>query len=147
MILCELEEAYRYVSLNTRFQDVLNYLSQITPAWEVGRHEIPDTDCFVIVASDLGRGKSESPLEIHRKYVDIQLVLEGKELIGWQALSLCRNVTEAYDESRDIAFYGDLPQTWLSIRPGQCAFFFPEDAHAPLAGSGPVMKAVAKIPV
>ncbi len=112
-----------------------------------GKLDIPETDAFVIVASDLGRGKSDSPLEAHRQYVDIQLVIDGKELIGWSPIEACKQVQSDYDSQRDIMFFSDVPQTWLAMRAGQFAVFFPQDAHAPLAGSGPVRKAVAKIPV
>jgi beta-galactosidase beta subunit len=46
-----------------------------------------------------------------------------------------------------VGFFYDRPTTWLTLSAGQFAVFFPEDAHAPLAGQGGVHKAVVKVAV
>lgn len=147
MLLFPLEHSAEYESLHPEFAAVLAFLKQHqNEKLETGKHDVPGTRSFVIVSQDLGRGKSDSPLEVHREYIDIQYVVEGKELIGWSPLDACKQPTSEFDPSRDIGFFQDLPQSWLVVRPGQCAVFYPEDAHAPLAASGPVRKIVAKIP-
>jgi len=55
------------------------------------------------------------------------------------------NIEEPYDEKRDIIFFADECIEWVTITARQCIVFFPEDAHAPLAGVEPVKKAVFKI--
>lgn len=147
MLLFPLDDSQAYDRLHPEFAAVLAFLNQHrNGTLEVGKHDIPETQSFAIVSQDLGRGKSDSPLEVHRQYIDIQFVVEGKELIGWSPLATCRQPTAAFDITRDVGFFQDLPQSWFVVRPGQCAVFYPEDAHAPLAASGPVHKIVAKIP-
>jgi beta-galactosidase beta subunit len=50
-----------------------------------------------------------------------------------------------FDDTKDIGFFLDHPTTWVSVPPGSFTIFFPHDAHAPLAGRGPLKKAIVKI--
>ncbi len=86
-------------------------------------------------------------MEVHRRYVDVQLCLIGDEQIGWRPLAQCAAPQGPFDCERDIQFFNDRPETWLALRPGLFAIFFPDDAHAPLAGEGEVRKAVFKLAV
>jgi len=110
-----------------------------------GKHEIDGDNVFAIVAKDLGRGKPDSPLECHRDYADIQYVVSGVDVIGWHPLSQCKRPTEAFDEERDLGFFLDRPTTWITLPTRHFVVFFPEDAHAPLASTGPVHKVVVKV--
>ena len=71
----------------------------------------------------------------------------GSEEIGWRPKPLCQNVAQAYDKEKDIEYYGDRPELWFKVPPGYFVVFFPDDAHAPLAGSEKVVKAVVKVAV
>ena len=53
----------------------------------------------------------------------------------------------AFDAAKDVGFFGDRPESWLSLPAGHFAIFFPDDAHAPLAGRGTLKKAIMKIAV
>ena len=48
--------------------------------------------------------ETEIPFEAHRKLWDLQLVLEGEEMIGVAPLETLTE-TVSYDEAEDIAFY------------------------------------------
>ena len=86
--------------------------------------------------------------EAHRRYIDIQYLIEGEELIGIAPLSAMKREVEARPE-RDIWFYeGETVN--ISIGGGRLAIFFPQDAHAPgiaAAESRPVRKVVVKVAV
>ncbi|MCA9128580.1 MAG: YhcH/YjgK/YiaL family protein [Planctomycetales bacterium] len=111
---------------------------------EDGRHDIDGDDLFAIVAREHGRGQAASPLEYHRKFVDIQYVIAGVDLIGWLPTNCCQRKRGEFDEGKDLGFFHDRPATWLNIQPGTFAVFFPEDAHAPLASNVPIHKVVVK---
>src|SRR5665213_1051578 len=74
---------------------------------------------------DLGDTKWES----HRKYIDLQYMIKGKEKIGVAPVSGAK-VTEAYDESKDIAHYETAGKFYVAA-PGTFFLFFPSDAHRP----------------
>ncbi len=101
----------------------------------------------VIVETREGRGRAQSPLEAHRRFMDIQLTLSGEEEIGWRATAECARPPAPYDTERDIVFFADAPSVWLPVPPGHFAIFFPDDAHAPLGGRGLLRKLIAKVPV
>lgn len=146
MIIDRLEYADRYVALHPLFGAAFRYLREMDP-YEVpdGRHMIQGDELFAIVERTQGRGRDLSPLEHHRRYIDIQYVVAGDETIGWMPTGHCQQSSAPFDSQRDIGFYKDRPQTWLKVPPGCFVIFFPEDGHAPLAGEGSVHKVVLKI--
>ncbi|MBQ8772905.1 MAG: YhcH/YjgK/YiaL family protein [Muribaculaceae bacterium] len=84
-------------------------------------------------------------LEAHRRYADIHVPISGEETIGWSPICDLKNRIHAYDSERDIEFYGDAPQCYIPILPGQYVILFPEDAHAPCIGTGIHRKLCVKI--
>jgi len=88
--------------------------------------------------------------EAHRKYIDLQYVITGKERIGIADLDQKKMVVKPYHEQEDIGFYeiggGDLRQADNQV----FFIFFPWDAHMPCIRSDEsitVKKIVFKIPV
>lgn len=90
--------------------------------------------------------------ESHRKYVDIQIIMEGEELVKvYTAVDLV--VKSEYDVADDVIFYdtadtlGKIDST-LHLREGYMAIFMPQDAHmtqiATIGGSQNVKKIVIK---
>jgi YhcH/YjgK/YiaL family protein len=148
MILDSLDQASRYAPLHASFKTGFDFLRNRCRA-DLADGEVPiDGDrVFAIVARSKGRGRPAARLEAHRRYIDIQYVIEGHEVIGWSRLAGCVNPEAPYDREKDIIFFRDRAQTWFDVAPGSFAIFFPEDAHAPLAGEGPVLKIVIKVQV
>jgi len=148
MLIDYLQNADRYCPLHPGFPKGLAFLRRADLAQlPDGRHEIDGQRVFAIVAHEHGRGRDCSPLEIHRRYIDIQFVIAGEDCIGWLPTSDCRQVSSSYDEEKDLAFFHDPPAKWLAVTPGNFAIFYPDDAHAPLATSGPIHKVVVKVAV
>ncbi|MGN7358068.1 YhcH/YjgK/YiaL family protein [Paenibacillus sp. SAF-054] len=68
--------------------------------------------------------------EAHRQYIDIHVVLEGREYVEISNVNQLSNMTE-YDAARDIAF-GDVHSEYKFhgyLEPGYFLVCFPEDAH------------------
>lgn len=146
MILDVLERSARYAALHPLFRQAFDFLaSPGLAARPAGRVPLIDDRLFVLIDEPDGRGRAGARLEAHRRYIDIQLTLEGTEQIGWRPIGDCRTEDGPFAADRDIGFFRDRPDTWLVIPAGHFAIFYPEDAHAPLAGDGRVKKAVAKI--
>ena len=148
MILDDLKSAERYERLHAGFREGFRFLSRsdllTLPG---GRHEIDGDRIFALINRDPGRGHEGARLEAHRKYIDIQYLVEGSEEIGWRPTDQCQQLTDPYDDSRDIMFFGDVPYTWIELPVGKFMIFYPEDAHAPLAARGENVKAVIKVAV
>lgn len=147
MIVDALTAADRYLDLHPGFRRGFEFLRGLLPDIVEGRHVIDGDRLFAMVARDLGRGREKSLLESHRRYIDIQFVIAGADTIGWLPTARCARVATPYAEEKDIAFYYDRPATWLEVPAGYFAVFFPDDAHAPLATTERVVKAVVKVAV
>jgi YhcH/YjgK/YiaL family protein len=146
MILDTFVCAERYAGLHRRFGHALRFLAETDlESLPAGRTDIDGDDLFVILERRDGRGREAARLEAHRRYIDIQYTIRGEEEIGWTPLAACSAPAGQFDGARDIVFLDDAPRCWLTVPRGTFAIFFPEDAHAPLAGTGAVVKAVVKV--
>ena len=148
MVLDTLPCAARYASLHPAFAKAFAYLAQTDlESLPEGRTDIDGDGMFVILDRKDGRGREGARLEAHRRYIDIQYTVRGDEEIGWTPLAACRAPDGDFDAGRDIVFFRDAPSAWLRVPRGTFAVFFPDDAHAPLAGRGALVKAIVKIAV
>ena len=148
MILARLTDADKYAEIQPQLAAGFHFLRRTDLAdLADGKYSIDGEQVFAIVARSTGRGQAESPLEFHRRYIDIQYVVSGVDVIGWLPTADCRQLRDEYSPETDLGFYRDRPSTWLHIPPTNFAIFFPEDAHAPLTGAGTVHKVVIKVAV
>jgi len=146
MILDLLENARRYCSLHEGFAKAFEFLSRADlKELPLGRHEIDGDHMYAMVAREPGRRAEDALLETHEKYIDIQFILAGTDTMGWKPRSRCIQPTRGYDETADIEFFADKPDTFLAVESGAFAIFFPEDAHMPLISPQPTHKVVVKI--
>lgn len=148
MITDKLQRIERYLSVHPGFRAASEFLRRPDlKQLPAGRHEVDGTRLYAMVALDQGRGREKSLLEFHRKYIDIQYLAVGVDVIGWRPTELCDRIATPYDAEKDYGLYYDRPETWLEVPAGYFAILFPEDAHAPLATTGNVHKVVVKVAV
>lgn len=148
MIFSNLSQSGRYAALHPLFPRAFDYIRNTDLlALAPGRYPIAGEDLFAIVEQVPGRTREAAKLECHRKYIDIQLVLEGTDEMGWKALADCRDPVSDYSAEKDIQFFHDAPASWIATPPGAFCIFFPEDAHAPLVATGTIRKVIFKIAV
>ena len=146
MILSTLSQSDRYAALHPLFPRVFEYIRNTDLlALAPGRYPIVGEQLFVIVENVAGRAREAAKLECHRRYIDIQLVLEGTDEMGWKALADCVDPVSDYSAEKDIRFFHDAPATWIATPPGAFCIFFPEDAHAPLVSASQIRKVIFKI--
>lgn len=148
MIFDTLANADRYAALHSLFGRAFAFLRDTDlKALAPGRYPIEGEMLVAIVESVAGRSRDEAKLECHRKYTDIQFVLEGTDEMGWKPLSDCHAPVDDYRAEKDIQFFRDAPASWIATPPGAFCIFFPEDAHAPLVSTGNIRKVILKVAV
>lgn len=148
MILDTLSNLDRYATLHPLFSKAIEFIrKQDLNALTVGIHPIIEKKLFVIVEEAHGRSRDDAKLECHRKYIDIQLVLEGVDEMGWKPLADCHQPVSDYSAERDIRFFNDAADAWISTPANSYCIFFPQDAHAPLVSTGKIRKLIFKISV
>jgi YhcH/YjgK/YiaL family protein len=106
---------------------------------------------FVIEQAYETRLRADAFFESHKKFIDVQVILEGEELM--EVVDVSRmTVKQPYNEKRDLIIYEDnTDAALLRVHPGEVAVFFPQDAHMPTlrvrAAGVNVRKCVVKVPV
>jgi biofilm protein TabA len=116
-----------------------------------GRVEIDGDRVFAVVQRYETGADGPPVFEAHKKYIDVQYLASGEEIIGWVPLGEM-TVTRAYDAGKDICFGTAREGRWtpVHLHAGRLAMLWPEDAHAPRlasAASSFVMKVVVKVAV
>jgi len=127
-------------------EKVADFLLSLSAKTQAGHYEIDDTAYANV---DVYNTKTDCKFEAHKKYIDIQMLLEGTEELDYISVDGL-NIKEAYDEKRDVMFFHNpekAPDT-LQLEPFKFALIYPHEAHRPQMGSGQqVKKAVVKIAV
>lgn len=98
----------------------------------IGRHDIDGDNMYVSVAEYELEPKEQRRPEAHQKYIDIQYVAWGEEVIGHSFLSSQYEITQDELAERDVIFYKAVEhEAELVLKPGVYAIFFPSDVHRP----------------
>ena len=90
----------------------------------------------------------DSIYEAHRKYIDIQCLIEGVEIMGYSQIEKLK-VLSPYNEENDFLTLAGEPRLIL-YNPKEFFILFPEDAHMPGISNGEkekVRKVVIKVRV
>ena len=146
MIVSNLSNTQRIEKLHPRFKELFDYIKEHNLLnTECGKIEIDGEKIFINNVNSTCIKEEDQLLELHHKYIDIHLVLEGHERIGWKAVEELHKEKQSYHDADDCALYSDRPTTYIDLCPEEFAIFFPEDAHAPLIGEGKIRKIIAKV--
>lgn len=114
---------------------------------EPGKYVIND-DLYILLQTYETKSPETARHEAHRKYVDVQYVVEGMERIDI-APAASMEVEEAYDENRDVVFFKEPEKAaTVVLTAGGYAVLYPDDSHKPgMQAGGPVQmkKIVGKV--
>lgn len=146
MIASDLKHSERIESLHPLFKTLFDYVK--SHDWlhaESGRIEISGNDLFINHVYTEGVPAEKQPLEAHRAYIDVHILLEGRERIGWKSIEDVRHITKPYDADADCALYTEPASSYVDLMPGQFLIVYPEDPHAPLIGNGKIHKLIGKV--
>ena len=148
MIVSNLQNSERIESLHPLFKLLFDYVkTHDLLHTECGRIELAGDDLFINNVNPTCVSASEQVLEVHRDYIDVHILLEGKERIGWKALEDVNDLKQAYQKEGDCALYSDTPTSFVDLLPGQFLIVFPEDPHAPVIGEGKIRKLIGKVKI
>jgi YhcH/YjgK/YiaL family protein len=149
MITDKIENAELYKNLSPLFNKAFKYIAETDfTKLAPGKYPIDGDDVFALLQEYETKPLEECMLEGHKKYADIQYILNGEEQVG---ITLFNNqqILKPYDVTNDIAFYkGDYSTITLSA--GNFSIFFPDDLHMPrvqVDRPSPVRKLVIKVRV
>ena len=148
MILDTLSSIDKYFDLCSGIEEGLKFLvkAKNTQLGD-GRHEIKGGEVYASISNEAGKGVDDAQLETHQKYIDIHFCLKGIDCIGWSPTAEVTESLGEYSYEKDVSFFLDKPSKYINISDSIFCILFPDDAHAPLSGTGAIRKIVIKIKV
>ena len=130
MIFDKIENSGIYENISPLIKKAFEYLKQTDfSAMENGKHLVEGDDLFAVVQEYDTKNDSDAKLEAHRKYIDVQYIISGEELIGVRPL-IAQTPCKEYDAENDYALYDDTC-SFVKMSPQQFAVLFPHDLHKP----------------
>lgn len=125
MIICAWKDILRYAPALPGLEEAVEKINALN-SFEPAVYPLENGNRFFVSA---GTTVAPSVAEAHRKFVDVQYIVKGQEVMGYAPLERCA-VAEPFSEEKDIGMYsGDFQ--YLTIGEGMCYVAFPEDAHMP----------------
>ena len=145
MIYDRWENLSLYAGLNPAiFDRMKDFLKTVTPQTEAGRHFLIPDQLFADVLYYNTKPLEECKVEVHARFIDVQVILEGCETIA--SLSTAGLTQTDKNESRDFelfAYQPGKPEVRFPVKAGEFAVFFPGEGH--LTGLNPERTAIRKV--
>lgn len=127
MICDTLKNRNLYAALSPRIKVGLDYLAKTDfSVIDTGRYELEGSNLFVLVQKYDSIPKEQGKWECHQKYIDIQYIAEGSELIGFRNIDKMKITTE-YNPEKDVAFL-DEEGDYATFDKGFYGIFFPQES-------------------
>ncbi len=153
----------KQVTLSVGFVTAFDYVTEILTPGSAARRRIESLAAgatekielsggvFAIEQAYFSKHRTDGFFESHKKYIDVQVVVEGVEVME-VADTAQMVISEPYSPERDLVKYADTRATSvIRVGPGAVAIFYPTDGHMPTLQleDGPVLvrKTVVKVPV
>ena len=85
---------------------VFEFMKQDLAAMEVGKYQLIEGEAFAMISEYDTKEPENAKWEAHKKYIDLQYVINGEEQMGILPLADAKNALE-YNDQKDLIFYGD----------------------------------------
>jgi len=148
MIYDNIKNYALYAGVKPDFKEIFEFLKNEKFEKTPGRYDFKNGSYYLVQSYD-SKPESEGFFESHRKYIDIQYIVNGKERHVIANISTL-TVQENYNEEKDMIKY-DGKGSSIILDEGYFGIYFPEDGHMPniRIGSEPekMFKVIFKIPV
>ncbi|PZF74954.1 YhcH/YjgK/YiaL family protein [Taibaiella soli] len=131
MVTGHLQDIMRYAGLGDRLAQAMEYLQQTDfTAMTPGKYDVDGDNIFAIVNEFTTKPYDACEPETHRKYIDIQFMVSGKERFGWAPL-LEQKPLMPYSDEQDLLLYQPENLNFLNLSAGMFIIFYPTDIHMP----------------
>lgn len=133
MIFDLLDNISYYCRLNEHFYKACNFVMRENLGMlQHGKHQILTDKIFAVVSEYDTKDYQFDLWEIHKRYADLQIVLEGFEVIAYSPIGYLKE-KEPYNCDKDFAlFVGDpAEKVFLHLDKVNFCIFFPGEPHIP----------------
>ena len=113
MIADNIKNWWIYKEINPTFKKAFKFLDNFEKkALLDGRYVINGNKIYATISSYNTLPIIEKSWESHKKYIDIQYIIEGKEYIGYCSIKEMKN-PEEYSNENDVIIYKDPAESSL----------------------------------
>lgn len=121
-----------YSMLTEYRKAILDFINQYKcERFPEGRYDLDDSRLYALVQTYESRPKADARMESHQKHADLQVILNGSELVYW-AYTDELTITEDRLHQSDFVLYDKTTERGVfRLDAGMFAYFAPWDAHAP----------------
>lgn len=133
MIVGNLNEISRYKGISKNIDLAIDFvLNTDLLNLEIGKGEISGKDVYYSRQSYVAKPIEECAGENHNNYIDLQIVLSGKEGFGYSHISNpTKKVSVEYNDVKDVTKYTVEDEFIVPLISNTYAIVFPEDIHKP----------------
>jgi biofilm protein TabA len=130
MVFDNISNCELYYSLNSGLKSGFDFIKNFLdfPLKE-GKYEIDGDNVFALVQNY--ETKEIGEFESHIKYIDIQFVVSGEEIIEYEPVQNLEIKENQTPKSDMIFYHQNINAKKLLIKQGEFAIFFPNDGHKP----------------
>ena len=149
MIIGKLKDLPQYKGLSKNLDTAIDFLlHQKLSTLPLGKTVIDEDNVFINRFDYYGEELDSCLIEAHQKYMDIHLVIEGAESLGYAHISDLTPIG-SYNEETDFIEYKGSNLIQIPCRKEAFVLTFPEDAHMPKIKLNDelIKKAVCKVKV
>lgn len=143
---------FKNIDLYNIDKKVKDFILNIDPDIKAGRHIISDY-AFINIDEYNTKPENEIKLEAHKKYIDIQFLIKGKERVYTTDLEGLETMVP-YNSEKDVEFYLTPKNKKLNLSyltKDKFIVLYPDDVHSPCIQFEneiePVKKAIVKIQI
>ncbi|USD66486.1 YhcH/YjgK/YiaL family protein [Vibrio sp. SCSIO 43136] len=149
MTIYQLDQFDKSSDLPEKIIDIINDVKQrLKNSARVGHYTIRHLNSFYFIVEEQTKPFEQTRAEIHHKFIDVQIVLEGQETYGFSPIAPCA-LEEVKLREKDVAYTSQVEnERFYTLSPNEFMVFYPNQPHRPmLAKDTPnrVKKAVIKI--
>jgi YhcH/YjgK/YiaL family protein len=137
-----------YGEFPERWETAFEYLvNNDLKALPLGRKDLNE-NVYIAVSEYTTKDIENADYEAHKKYIDLQYIITGEELMGLTREHAKLKIIAPYVAEKDIEFYDYNGGELLRATPDNYFIFFPNDVHKPCikkTNNSKVKKIVIKI--
>lgn len=130
MIVGKLTDLYRYTGISKNIDTAINYIkTHDLLALPKGKTIVDGDNVYINRDTYVAKPMEECFFENHEKYMDLQIVLKGKEIFGYTHISNpTLKVTTPYNPDKDVTKYSAEGGVFFTLEEG-FALVYTEDVH------------------
>lgn len=125
MIIDKIDNILFYKKILPNLESAIDILKQIK-SFEECRNNFYGG--YYMIQKGKTKPMYEGNFEVHRKYIDLQIIVEGSEEIAWSDIKDLESVVD-YDNLRDVERLDGNKQNHMLISKNMFYIAFPHDAH------------------